>query len=178
MHKIKYLYFFTFSYIGVKKVCFLKYGCFAMTKHFQGRNAELPSRPGVIRTKFFLYTRRNRGQAQLLNSNKIRSITRSHFDPSRKTILIVHGFAHHSHKPWVLKMKNELLMRYWYNVISVDWRKGASYLTMSYLKVSVYIRSLYDYSIGLACLLLLMKQRSRTDNFQHVWSIVYLTCTK
>jgi hypothetical protein len=37
----------------------------------------------------------------------------------------------------VIKMKNALLMRYWYNVISVDWRKGASYLTMSYLKVSV-----------------------------------------
>ena len=129
---------FYYFFIDAKKICFSKYGCFSINKYFQVKHAALPSHPNIIQTKFFLHTRRNPKSAEELKLNNISSITTSNFDPSRKTILIVHGFAHHSQKPWVIKMKNELLMRCWYNVISVDWRKGASYLTMFYLKVSGY----------------------------------------
>ncbi len=137
--KIKIIISFPFCYffIDAKKICFLKYGCFSTSTYYQVSHAALPSHPDVIQTKFFLHTRRNPKIAEELNLNNISSITTSNFDPSRRTILIVHGFSHDSQKPWVVKMKNELLRRYWYNVISVDWRKGASYLTLSYLKVSV-----------------------------------------
>ena len=117
------------------RVCFLKYGCFAVDEYFNVKDAALPSHPDVIQTKFYLYTRRNLKNVEQLKLDNITTITSSNFDPSRKTIFIVHGFAHHSQKPWVIEMKNELLKRYWYNVISVDWRKGASYITMFYLRV-------------------------------------------
>lgn len=118
-----------FLHIETEKVCFFKFGCFS-SKH-----GILPSHPNVIETKFFLHTRRNLKNAHELKLDNVSSIRTSNFVPSHKTILIVHGFAHHSHKPWVIEMKNALLMRHCYNVITVDWRKGASYVTMSYLNV-------------------------------------------
>ena len=118
------------------KICFSKYGCFAVDEYFTVKDAALPSHPDVIQTKFYLYTRRKPKNVEELKLDNISTIMASNFDSSRKTILIVHGFAHHSQKPWVINMKNELLKKYWCNVISVDWRKGASYLTMSYFRVS------------------------------------------
>ena len=137
-------------FTDAKKICFAKYGCFSINKDIKVNYAALPSHPSVIQTKFFLHTRKNPKNADELNLKNISSIMASNFDPSRRTIFIVHGFAHHSQKPWVIKMKNELLKRCWYNVISVDWRKGASYLTMSYLKVSSFnrkIKDLYRYNL-------------------------------
>ncbi|XP_028403781.1 pancreatic lipase-related protein 2-like [Dendronephthya gigantea] len=116
------------------KICFSKYGCFEVNEYFSVKDAALPSHPDVIQTKFYLYTRGNQKKVEQLKLDNASSITTSTFDPSRKTIFIVHGFAHHSQKPWVIRMKNELLKRYLCNVICVDWRKGASYLTMFYLR--------------------------------------------
>jgi hypothetical protein len=125
-----------FYFIDARKICFSKYGCFSLNGHFDVNYAALPSHPNVIQTKFFLHTRNNSKNADELNLKNVSSIMTSNFDPSCKTIFIVHGFAHHSRRPWVIKMKNELLNRYRYNVISVDWKKGASYLALSYIKVS------------------------------------------
>ena len=142
---LKILFFFwsavfTFS-ADARKICFTKFGCFSINKHFEDVNyAALPSHPDIIQTKFFLYTRKNSKKADELNLKNISSVIESNFDPSCKTIFIVHGFAHHSQKPWVVKMKNELLKRYRYNIISVDWKKGASYLALSYIKAAANAR--------------------------------------
>ncbi|XP_028403774.1 pancreatic lipase-related protein 2-like [Dendronephthya gigantea] len=116
------------------RICFSMYGCFEVNEYFSVKDAALPSHPDVIQTKFYLYTSENPKNVEELKLDNASSITTSKFDPSRKTIFIVHGFAHHSQKPWVITMKNELLKQYLCNVICVDWRKGASYLTMFYLR--------------------------------------------
>lgn len=124
-------------FLGRKKICFSKYGCFANTKPFRGKHATLPSHPSIIQTKFYLFTRCKSHSAQLLNVNDPRSITNTTFDPMHKTIIIIHGFTQHAHWPWVIKLKDELLKRDSYNIVNVDWRKGAAFFTTFYYKVSL-----------------------------------------
>lgn len=100
----------------------------------RGRRATLLARRNPFETKFYLFTRSNREKAELLNMYDPSSFTKSLFDPTCKTVMIVHGFTHHSYQPWVTKMKNELLKRNSLNVINVDWKKGASFYTMYYVK--------------------------------------------
>ena len=133
-------------YIAAKKICFEKYGCFANTKYFKTKHAELPSHPHIIQTKFYLHTTFNR-QSGELNINNISSIASSQFNSSHKTFIIIHGYDHHPRKPWVIKMKNELLINYQCNVIIVDWNKGASYRKLSYLKASRLLMIDCDYML-------------------------------
>lgn len=87
-------------------------------------------------TVFRLYTRKNPEQEQLLKPNDTRSITSSNFNPLNPTRFLVHGWNQDRQSDILVKVRNSYLSVGAFNVISVDWGKGAStinYITARYL---------------------------------------------
>ncbi|XP_045158618.1 inactive pancreatic lipase-related protein 1-like [Mercenaria mercenaria] len=86
-----------------------------------------PESPSKIQTRFLLYTRANptMSQEQLIDPHSDTSIEGSNFDGTKPTKIIVHGFTHNAHRNWILNMTKELLTAGDFNVITVDWHKGA-----------------------------------------------------
>ncbi|XP_056013685.1 inactive pancreatic lipase-related protein 1-like [Ostrea edulis] len=109
-----------------KKVCFKNIGCFSNAKPFNNAKGTLPDSPDKIQTTFRLYTRQNKGTAQILKPYDSSSITNSKFEVSRPTIFITHGFTDTAKSGWPLQMKDALLQKADMNVITVDWSRGTT----------------------------------------------------
>ena len=73
---------------GNKTACYPDLGCF--TKNHFGK---LPSSLESIGTTMWLFTRNNRKKGQKLKYNKKNTVTKSNFDPSKDTKVIIHGFG-------------------------------------------------------------------------------------
>jgi len=110
------------------KKCYGDLGCFAIDGDFVKRPVQLlPSSPEKLRTRFLLNTRENSAPSMEdpLKYTEEFSVKRSHFKPSRKTKIIVHGFTDNGGDDWLVKMMKEFLIKDDFNVIRVDWRIGA-----------------------------------------------------
>lgn len=66
------------------------------------------SKPKNFTVDFFLSTRKHR-QELLIELNDTSILEKSGFDPSSKTILLIHGYRAFGRKSWVLELKDKLL---------------------------------------------------------------------
>ncbi|KAK2183619.1 hypothetical protein NP493_303g00000 [Ridgeia piscesae] len=81
----------------------------------------LPDCPETLNVKMHLYTRSNRNFGQIISASTIPS----RFRTGKRTIFIVHGYWHAN--KWFPKMKNALLTKGDFNVITVDWDSKSFY---------------------------------------------------
>ncbi|XP_038055929.1 pancreatic lipase-related protein 2-like [Patiria miniata] len=81
-----------------------------------------PDNINDIGTRFYLYTRENPSADVELTEASGGKVP---FSSARPTKFIIHGFQSNGKKSWVLEMKDELLKKGDFNVISVDWKDGA-----------------------------------------------------
>ena len=87
----------------------------------------LPKSPEELDPVYSLYTRKNPKEDQRLVYNDNFELTQSHFDASKKTKVIVHGWGDNpTLGHWMQDMTAEYLSRDDLNVIVVDWSKGNS----------------------------------------------------
>ena len=98
----------------------------------------LPSPPEEIGTVFYLYTRSNNEQAQMLDYLNVTSITSSNFNVSNPTKIIIHGFGSSCTKIWPREMRLSFLQVEDVNVICVDWAAGA--VDPNYVRAAVNTR--------------------------------------
>ncbi|XP_071443298.1 pancreatic lipase-related protein 2-like [Hetaerina americana] len=109
--------------------CYEELGCLALTKEwyhliYRPFNVfPLPRR--VINTRFILYTRRNPSEGQVLSAHNDQSIRKSHFEPTKPTKVIIHGFIDTPLSSWVKELRRELLKAGDWNIIVVDWAGGS-----------------------------------------------------
>ncbi|XP_059222465.1 pancreatic triacylglycerol lipase-like, partial [Stomoxys calcitrans] len=71
--------------------------------------------------KFYLYTPDNPNTAQLLFTNNKDSVTNSHFEKSRPTRIIIHGWHSDYTSTPNIPIREAYLSEGDYNIISVDW---------------------------------------------------------
>ncbi|KAK6188478.1 hypothetical protein SNE40_004644 [Patella caerulea] len=108
--------------------CYGDLGCFGTGAPFfslQRPISLLPLSPEFIGTKFRLFTRSNPKTEQLLNYKDVNSIHSSHFNPSKPTKMVSHGFIENGRTDWLVEMKDEFLKKGDFNVINIDWGGGS-----------------------------------------------------
>ncbi|XP_052066885.1 pancreatic triacylglycerol lipase-like [Mytilus californianus] len=110
------------------EVCYDHIGCFSNAAPYDNANGRLPESPDHILTEFLLYTRQNPTDEFLLNAFDVSNISHSHFDGSKQTVFIIHGYNDYATSDLVQAMKEELLKKDDLNVIAVNWEKGADNL--------------------------------------------------
>ncbi|KAL3868055.1 hypothetical protein ACJMK2_040893, partial [Sinanodonta woodiana] len=108
-------------------ICYGYLGCFEKNNSIFTLDV-FPASPDRIGTSFRLFTRENKedNMFQMLTVQDVITITNSRFNPSKETKMVVHGYISNGHVPWIMTMKNELLKAGDFNVILVDWEKGAN----------------------------------------------------
>lgn len=117
----------THAWLFRSQVCYDDVGCFADDQPFDNTLGELPDSPDEIQVRTLLWTKQNPTTAQELNYHNISSIKDSNFDASRHTKVLIHGFMSDKDKsPIVANLSVAFLKRDDFNVIGVDWSKGAA----------------------------------------------------
>jgi len=117
----------SFLFGGLER-CYGDLGCFRIDGDFLERPVQLlPLSPEKLKTRFLLNTRENSSPA---SEDEVKyldefSVVHSHFNPSRPTKIIVHGFMDFGGDKWLVGMSKAFLMKEDVNVIRVDWRIGA-----------------------------------------------------
>ncbi|RUS80956.1 hypothetical protein EGW08_011276, partial [Elysia chlorotica] len=98
-------------------------GCFPTTAPFTNSGGIAPQDPQLIPTYFNSY--RSGMHTQVFTATNAHEIMRDRFDPTKKTVLVIHGYMEHSRKSWVRRMVAELRYKEDANYITVDWGTGA-----------------------------------------------------
>lgn len=112
------------------KVCYERYGCFSDDPPFDDIYMSLPQTPEEIETDFYLYTPLNDFPfGERFTAEHVAAITNTSFDTKLRLTVIVHGFTQDGFKPWITKMRKELMKNEIMNIIVVNWEIGASSLT-------------------------------------------------
>ncbi|KAG1667072.1 Pancreatic triacylglycerol lipase [Nymphon striatum] len=110
-------------------VCYDKIGCFGdggiFFDLFKRPISKLPRSPLSNNIEFRLYTRANGQKMEKLFVDNITVLNSSTFNPANEVKFIIHGYGGNGGKEWVLNMTKELLVYADYNVIVVNWDKGA-----------------------------------------------------
>jgi len=104
----------------------------------------LPDSPSKISPEFHLFTLFNKNEYKRIQKGEV---IPTEFDTSKRTVVIVHGFLSDGEdNGWMGKMKDSILARYDYNVILVDWHKGANVgvFNLDYPKASQNTRVVGD----------------------------------
>ncbi|XP_022097181.1 pancreatic lipase-related protein 2-like [Acanthaster planci] len=119
-------------------VCYGDLGCFSNELPCH-KEFFPPMRPAEIGTRFTLHTRGNRDAPATLNrTDGAERSWRRHFNAKRRTVVIIHGWGETDNKAWVKELKDALLDKADFNVITVDWEEGADEL--NYMKSVQNIR--------------------------------------
>lgn len=109
--------------------CYGSLGCLEITEDWYGMTRPvnvLPEDRHVINTQFILRTRKSKNKPpQSLNVSQPASISKSTFDGSKPTKMIIHGFLDTGFVPWVVELSHLLLTEGDFNVIAVDWGGGS-----------------------------------------------------
>lgn len=113
-------------------MCYGKYGCFNDTGEFQGIFTQLPASPASVGPTFGLFTRRTPPRlrdGEVLNDSNFTKLQISTFNENSLTKLVVHGYIEPKFgiRDWMLRMKNELLIKGDYNVILLSWHHGNNF---------------------------------------------------
>lgn len=110
--------------------CYGELGCISIGGVFYHRLYRpmnfFPEERKVVNTQFLVFTRQNPTQEDFLTWNSsVEQIGRSHFNASRPTKIITHGWLDTIFfGTWLKDMKTAFLLVGDYNVIIVDWRGG------------------------------------------------------
>lgn len=107
------------------------YGCFNHLPPFANLLMKLPQSPEEIVTTFRLYTRDNNitNEADELDDSSELKLNKSHFNIERpRTIIVCHGWTEtgNGYDNWMIDLKDALLDKGDFNVILVDWSRGAN----------------------------------------------------
>lgn len=73
--------------------------------------------------KFYLFTRENQGNPDLLVPGDIGSLRNSHFNGSKSTKVLVHGFMDSVNGEMISFVKNNFLRAMDVNILAVDWSR-------------------------------------------------------
>lgn len=86
----------------------------------------LPEDPFKMEPSFYLYTRENPTEAEVLLWNDTQSVESSqYFSYTRPTKVIIHGYVETPNsRPWMKAMKDKFLEAFDVNVIIIDWSKN------------------------------------------------------
>lgn len=84
-----------------------------------------PMNRSEINTRFILHTREKRTQDTMLYADDPSTIRNSHFNASRPTQFLVHGFIDDGTVSWMKRLTSNLLDYGDYNVIIVNWGDGS-----------------------------------------------------
>ncbi|XP_054155647.1 pancreatic lipase-related protein 3-like [Oppia nitens] len=139
------------------KRCYKNVGCFyslSFTDNDRGHIEMMPMSPGEIDVRFLVFTKQmpKHGVVYPYKFN-IKRFRDSTFNPRHRTIIIVHGYDS-TIENWMLDIRNMIygLPNNDYNVILVDWHKGAMqmiyYLSASSTQV---VGALIAYFINRIC---------------------------
>ncbi|XP_027786114.2 pancreatic triacylglycerol lipase-like isoform X2 [Marmota flaviventris] len=116
--------------VAGREVCYDRLGCFTDDSPWGGTLIRplkmLPWAPGIVNTRFLLYTNENPNSYQvrilLADSSSIRS---SNFKTNRKTRFIIHGFTDKGEENWLANMCKNMIQVESVNCICVDWKGGS-----------------------------------------------------
>ncbi|NP_001083116.1 pancreatic lipase-related protein 2 precursor [Xenopus laevis] len=132
-----------FGTVKGKEICYEPFGCFSDKQPWSRTKerpfAALPWTPESINTRFFLNTRRNPNQHQIISAQNITSIEASAFQTNQTTCFIVHGMGERAENNWVSQMCKAILQVEDVNCIGVDWRNGSGNIQM-YVQAANNIR--------------------------------------
>ncbi|XP_071547998.1 uncharacterized protein [Panulirus ornatus] len=105
-------------------VCYMELGCFRDEGPYDYLDM-LPSPPEEVNTRFLLYTRERPDRERVIRTQNITNILTSHFNASRPTKLLIHGFGSSCFSVWIREMRVAILTMMDVNIICVNWQKGA-----------------------------------------------------
>ncbi|XP_068086401.1 phospholipase A1 2 [Anabrus simplex] len=103
---------------GVPRVAILEEGPDDLVE--MGRSATAPE------VTFQLYTRKNPDKEHILVEGRNKTLASSHFDPSKETKFLVHGWMSSTTSDTIKNMKDAYLNKSDVNVVAVDWSYLAS----------------------------------------------------
>ncbi|CAH1271912.1 PNLIP [Branchiostoma lanceolatum] len=109
-------------------VCYPELDCFSTGGGFVDR---LPAEPVTINTHFLLFTRNSLYGEQFLRHNAPAGLLDSHFNSSKDTKFLVHGYMDDRTEEWLVMTTDAILARDDVNVVIVDWGGGAMELDYS-----------------------------------------------
>ncbi|XP_063372974.1 phospholipase A1-like [Cydia amplana] len=101
------------------------FGLGSLTKQLPWLFNMRPDSSDAVKTHFFFYSRKQPFRAQVLLGEQF-GLEWVDFKPSRRTVMIVHGFMSHSNASWVNDMARAFLKWDDVNVIAVDWSGGGN----------------------------------------------------
>lgn len=111
--------------VTLRTVCYPDVGCFDDSPPFNNAKGSLPRSPQYLNVGLRLFTRLNPTSYQLLSYVNSSVTAASNFKSTRKTKFVIHGFINTGDEPWVNELKDALLKKGDFNVITVDWGNGA-----------------------------------------------------
>ncbi|OCT69730.1 hypothetical protein XELAEV_18036654mg [Xenopus laevis] len=111
---------------ALKEICYEGTGCFENSFPWAGTEAR-PERslswaPEQVNTRFLLFTKDNPDHFQEINSS---TIFQSHFQTTRKTRFVIHGYTDSGDKGWVPDMCKTMLSVENINCFCIDWSRGS-----------------------------------------------------
>ncbi|CAL1271044.1 unnamed protein product [Larinioides sclopetarius] len=127
---------------GLLSRCYDRWGCLSIGEPFFSSLRPIslfPIHPDTLDAQFLLVTRSAPDVFQKIRTGNNSSFSQSFFDPLRPVKIILHGFRESGHQDWIKDMIRELLTSDDFNVVTVDWRYGAS---QSYPQAVANTRSL------------------------------------
>ncbi|XP_078685692.1 pancreatic triacylglycerol lipase-like isoform X2 [Branchiostoma floridae x Branchiostoma belcheri] len=116
-------------------VCYPELDCFSTEGGFVDR---LPAEPASINTQFLLFTRNSQYGEQFLRHGSKTGLLESHFNSSKDTKFLVHGYMDDRTEEWLVMATDAILDRDDVNVVIVDWGGGA--MEMDYPQVAANAR--------------------------------------
>uniref|UniRef100_A0A4W3K2L0 Triacylglycerol lipase n=1 Tax=Callorhinchus milii TaxID=7868 RepID=A0A4W3K2L0_CALMI len=115
--------------IEADKVCYPRLGCFTNEPPWGGTDErpfkKLPWSSEDINIRFLLWTMKDTTNFQEITGTNPSSIESSHFDVTRKTRFIIHGFIDKGEEGWLSDMCKAMFKVENVNCICVDWKGGS-----------------------------------------------------
>ncbi|XP_069835801.1 pancreatic triacylglycerol lipase-like isoform X2 [Dendropsophus ebraccatus] len=85
-----------------------------------------PQSPEEINTRLLLFTVNNTDQYQIIKPRNFSSLLQSHFDSSKNSVFIIHGYRDSGDAPWLKDMCQAILKKENVNCLCVDWSGGSN----------------------------------------------------
>lgn len=102
----------------------------------------------MVDVKFHIYTRHNQKTPSILHLNSIKKFNTTFFDVNNPTVMLFHGWRNNPRSRFNTEIRNAYLKNGNYNVIVVDWERGANsnYLTsaMRVNDIGIYVALIID----------------------------------
>ncbi|XP_076638116.1 pancreatic lipase-related protein 2-like [Colletes latitarsis] len=118
-------------------------------------NLELPETLAETKRKlpklitFYLYTRSNPTDPQILNVNDVNTLENSFFNSYRPTVIVTHGWTRSYTSPACTTIRDAYLQHGDYNVIAVDWspisKNEYIWASMRVTMIGQYISKMIDF---------------------------------